>query len=67
MPLVQQVAPLTMGWCLECHRDPAPHLRPLEHIADMTWRPPGDAREVGRRVMQELNVSPRTECTTCHR
>ena len=37
-----QVQPLTMGWCLDCHRDPAPHLRPREHITDMSWRPPDD-------------------------
>ena len=37
---------------------PAPHLRPLEHIADMTWRPAGDAREVGRRMVQELRRLP---------
>ena len=23
MPLMRQAAPLTMGWCLKCHRDPA--------------------------------------------
>ena len=22
MPRVMQVAPLTMGWCLDCHRNP---------------------------------------------
>ena len=24
MPLMKQAAPLTMGWCLDCHRNPAP-------------------------------------------
>ncbi len=67
MARVEKVSPLSMGWCLDCHRDPAPHLRPLEHITDMTWRPPGDAREVGRRIARELDVAPRTECITCHR
>src|SRR5262249_29689936 len=27
MARVSQVRPLTMGWCLSCHRDPAPNLR----------------------------------------
>ncbi|ATB48613.1 cytochrome c3 family protein [Corallococcus macrosporus] len=67
MPLVEQVAPLTMGWCLACHRDPAPHLRPVAHVADMTWRPPGDARQAGLQVQRALNVHPRVECNTCHR
>ena len=28
MPLMFQAAPLTMGWCLDCHRDPGKNLRP---------------------------------------
>ncbi|HQZ64818.1 MAG TPA: cytochrome c3 family protein [Planctomycetaceae bacterium] len=28
MPLTRQAAPLTMQWCLECHRDPEQHVRP---------------------------------------
>src|SRR6476660_9255276 len=28
MPLMWQTQPLTMGWCLDCHRNPAPHIRP---------------------------------------
>ncbi|MCS6913664.1 MAG: cytochrome c family protein, partial [Myxococcota bacterium] len=32
MERVRQVEPLSMGWCLECHRDPAPRLRPVEFI-----------------------------------
>jgi hypothetical protein len=27
MPAVRQATPLTMGWCLGCHRDPGPALR----------------------------------------
>lgn len=29
MEEVHQVMPLNMGWCLGCHRDPAPNLRPV--------------------------------------
>ncbi|MDT8325330.1 MAG: cytochrome c3 family protein, partial [Bacteroidota bacterium] len=34
--------PLSMGWCLECHRNPDPHLRPVEDITVMGWTPPED-------------------------
>ena len=64
MPQVVKAAPLTMGFCLGCHRDPAPHLRPLDRITDMEWR---DDVDVGRRVMRELHVKPSTNCTGCHR
>jgi hypothetical protein len=29
MAAIEQRQPLTMGWCLECHRDPKKQLRPL--------------------------------------
>ncbi len=29
MEVVRQVSPLTMGWCLDCHRNPAEHVVPL--------------------------------------
>ena len=38
MDVVQQVAPLSMGWCLDCHRDPAPHLRPKDEVTNMNWQ-----------------------------
>ena len=32
MEVVEQQEPLSMGWCLECHRDPAEYLRPPEFV-----------------------------------
>lgn len=26
-----------MGWCLKCHRDPTPNLRPKEDVTNMGW------------------------------
>ena len=40
MPLMRQAAPLTMGWCLDCHRDPAPNLRPAAAVFDPDWKFP---------------------------
>src|SRR5215210_6928437 len=34
MPLMWKEEPMTMEWCLGCHRNPAPHLRPREHVFD---------------------------------
>lgn len=67
MERVTQVAPLSMSWCLDCHRDPTPHLRPLDRITDMDWKPAGDRREAGRRIAELLGVRPRTDCSVCHR
>lgn len=69
MPLTRQTAPLTMGWCLDCHRDPVPNLRPREAIFDMTWKPPDSQAVQGRRLMEayHINVQHLTDCSTCHR
>jgi hypothetical protein len=69
MPLMRQAAPLTMSWCLDCHRDPAKNLRPLDRIFDMTWTPPPDQETRGRALMAEHHVATAglTDCSTCHR
>ena len=69
MPLTRRVAPLTMQWCLQCHRDPAPHLRPREHVFDLDWKPQGDRRALGLTLMQAYHITNRslTDCSVCHR
>ena len=69
MPLMRQAAPLTMGWCLECHRDPAPHLRPASAVFDPDWTPPKDQLEAGRKLLTQYLIDPThlTDCTVCHR
>ncbi|MGA9525993.1 MAG: cytochrome c3 family protein [Myxococcaceae bacterium] len=67
MPSVMQVAPLTMGWCLECHRSPEKFLRPKDQITTMGWKPEGDQVELGEKLKKEYDVHTRTSCTTCHR
>ena len=39
MEVVYQAEPLSMGWCLDCHRDPAKHLRPVDKVTDLAWEP----------------------------
>ena len=62
-----QWSPLTMGWCLECHRQPEPHLRPQEFLTAMDWVPPEDPLTLGRRLRAGHNIDPSTDCSTCHR
>jgi hypothetical protein len=66
MAEMQREHAMTMGWCLECHRNPEPHLRPREFITSMTWKA-DDPIAVGKQVAQENHVHTRTSCTTCHR
>ncbi len=67
MEEVYQFAPLTMGWCLECHRDPAPRLRDPALATTMGYSPPGDRRELGRQFAANNAINPPTNCSTCHR
>lgn len=72
MPLTRQVAPLTMGFCLDCHRNPGAHLRPLAAEFDMTWTAPKDAaarRSLAERLMavHRVHTQGLTDCSTCHR
>lgn len=63
MPMVMQAEPLTMQWCLECHRNPQPHLRPPQLVTDMDWQPPPGG--VPPQALPQVN--PPTHCTGCHR
>jgi hypothetical protein len=69
MPLSSKQQPLTMEWCLSCHRDPAPKLRPPEAVFAMGWSPDGDPRERGAALMNLMHIDPKslTDCYVCHR
>ena len=69
MPLMYQNAPLTMGWCLDCHRDPAKNLRPRSEVFSIDWHPPADQEEQGHKLLAEygIKVDHLTDCSVCHR
>jgi hypothetical protein len=37
MEVVHHDKPLTMGWCLDCHRNPEQALRPLEEVTNLDY------------------------------
>ncbi len=73
MQLMRQATPMTMGWCLDCHRNPGPHLRPREAIYDTAWTardhadPDRDRR--ARAYVAHYGIAPQrlSDCTVCHR
>ncbi len=67
MASVYQSAPLTMSWCVSCHRDPAPNLRPTSAITTMGWTAPASRQQLGQKLMLDYRVRQMTTCTTCHR
>ncbi len=72
MEIVAQVETLSMGWCLDCHRNPGPRLRPPEQVTNLDWHPPvGEERQAQiAELLERYEIkSPRqlTDCSTCHR
>jgi len=72
MPLTWRTAPLTMEWCLNCHREPEQFIRPREDVFNMEWTPPADQRAAGRKLVEQYQIpsgrdSRLTNCSTCHR
>jgi hypothetical protein len=69
MPLTFQAKPLTMEFCLSCHRDPAPQLRPRDRVTDMHWKGEGDRRSAGEELVHSygIRVGKLTDCYVCHR
>jgi hypothetical protein len=67
MPEVKQVATLQMSWCLDCHRNPAPNVRPVELVTNLAWTPDRDPAEIGRELIEKKHINPPTNCSGCHR
>ena len=70
MPLMYQQASLMMSWCVDCHRNPGPNLRPRSEVFNMRWQPPANDPGLGERLAKEYqiaSVDQLTSCSTCHR
>jgi hypothetical protein len=67
MEVVAQVEPLSMGWCLDCHRNPEAHLRPPEFVTQLDWVPEEDQLVMGARLRETNNINPPVDCNSCHR
>lgn len=67
MEEVRQEKPLNMAWCLDCHRNPAPNIRPAELVTQLDWKPDRDPAEIGAEIIKEKGLNPPTNCSGCHR
>ncbi len=66
MPQTVKVETLSMGWCLDCHRNPEPHLRPAQALFAMGWAGESSA-DWSRSTYDGHAVRQLTDCSTCHR
>jgi hypothetical protein len=67
MEKVYWAKPLSMAWCLECHRHPEAALRPPEEVTNMEWKAPEDPLVYGAKLRAANHINPPTDCSTCHR
>jgi len=83
MEKVYQAKSHSMGWCLECHRAPEKHVRPLEEVFNLDYdaekylkkndvRDAKDKRitdpeDFGKFLVAHWGIRPKESCSTCHR
>jgi cytochrome c7-like protein len=68
MELTWKATTLYMSWCLSCHRDPAPHLRPKDQVFNPHWRRTASTPS-GEVLMAQYHINPDrlSDCGICHR
>ena len=74
MDEVRQVKSLSMSFCLDCHRDPAAHIRPPDKVTDLGWQWGTNAEQSatlqnvnGSKFVHDWKVESLQSCSTCHR
>jgi len=74
MDEVRQAQPLSMSFCLDCHRNPAARLRPPDKITDLNWtwsEDPARAADLqkqnGEKFVHDWKVQSLQSCSACHR
>ena len=55
MEVVRQVQPLSMSWCLDCHSNPGPNLRPVDQLTTMGWSADMEWQEAQKQIAATLN------------
>ena len=68
MPLMRQTAPLTMDWCLDCHRNPEPNLGPVTDVFNPSQKPlPDRSTRDAMLAHPQIDNKHLTDCSVCHR
>lgn len=74
MDEVREVKPLSMSFCLDCHRNPAANIRPVDKVTDLGWQWSTNAAENarlqeihGQQMVKDMKVESLQSCSTCHR
>ena len=74
MDEVRHVKSFSMSFCLDCHRDPAAHIRPTDKVTDLGWTWSTNGVEAdnlqtveGEKLVEHMRVESLQSCSACHR
>lgn len=69
MDVVSHEQPLSMGFCLECHRNPATRVREPQDVFNLASPTIASRAGIaaGEKFVHDWNVKPPQSCTGCHR
>ena len=69
MDTVHHVQPLSMGFCLNCHRNPTARLRRPQDIYNLDSQPIAVAEgpQAAAQFVHDWKINPPQTCTACHR
>jgi hypothetical protein len=69
MDVVTQMKPLSMGFCLDCHRDPASHVRERADIFNLDSKTiaVSQGRQAAVTFVHDWKINPPQSCSACHR
>jgi hypothetical protein len=67
MPKTVKAETMSMGWCLDCHRDPVPRLRPKDAVFAFGWQPHDASLPADLKAFYQAAAPRLTSCSTCHR
>ncbi|RKX35614.1 MAG: cytochrome C [Verrucomicrobia bacterium] len=69
MQVVRHAESHSMAFCLNCHRAPENHIRPIEEVYNLDWSAGSQAEQVaqGLEKVENWNIKPPQSCSGCHR
>ena len=67
MEVVMQQEPLSMSWCLDCHRNADENLRPRAEVTNMAWDTATADYDPHEDPTRAREVNPPQHCSGCHR
>ncbi|MDX2225958.1 MAG: cytochrome c3 family protein [Verrucomicrobiae bacterium] len=69
MEVVYHAKPLSMSFCLDCHRAPQEFIRPVDQVYNLDWKVQSreEQLKMGRELVEQWKVNPPVTCEGCHR